>query len=102
MNTNHHDQFYCDQSDEYRAACPLCERVILKSDVDEALEVVANHNDARHGGDQVAHVVGEFREDLDEFMDYVKSEHGSSVCGDFGAHIVRTDAWGAMADLASR
>lgn len=42
--------------DGVRAICKDCETVVLKDSEHEALETVNEHNEKRHGGDEVAGV----------------------------------------------
>jgi len=81
---------------QHHAVCPLCTRVVSKDTEGEAASVAESHNESRHGGDEVAQVVGPYREDLDEFMDAVKEKHGSDVYGEIGARIVDVDPWGVI------
>lgn len=60
--------------DGVRAICKECERVVLKDDSEEAKDVVDNHNDNMHDGDDVAglcawDVVGE---EIDVDIDSVR------------------------------
>lgn len=81
----------------HHAICPTCVRVVTKELREDAAETVETHNDARHGGDSVARVVGPAKEDLDEFMDYVDAEFDDEIYDDIGSHIVETDPWGVLA-----
>lgn len=84
-----------DAGGQHHAICPLCVRVVSKLDRDELQDVIENHNEQRHDGNEVAEIVS--AEELDGFMDRVKSQHGMEVYEEIAPHIVDVDPWGVLA-----
>lgn len=78
------------------AVCPVCTRIVTRDDSDAVASIVENHNEQRHEGDRIARLVGPTEAELNEFMDYVREEHGTEVYGDIGAYIVENDPWGVL------
>lgn len=81
---------------ERLAACPLCVRTVKKDTQDEAEELVESHNDQRHDGNDVAKVLGPYKEDLNEFMDHVRKQYGTDTFERFARHIIKKDPWGVL------
>jgi hypothetical protein len=81
------------QNMDNHAVCPLCVRVVTKSNREELEQVVFDHNDARHDGKDVARLVGPAQEDLNEFIDCVRDEFDRDTFEEISQHIVKQDPW---------
>lgn len=78
---------------KHHAICPKCVRVVSKDEESEAQDVVEQHNDQLHDGEQIARVVGPYKEDLNEFIDEVRDEFDYNTFEKISQHIVKTDPW---------
>lgn len=83
---------------KHHAICPECTRIVSKNTEEEARDVVESHNDNRHGGDDVARVVGPYEEDLNAFVDYVRDEFDMDVFEQITSRIINKDPWGVLDD----
>lgn len=87
---------HSNSTESVRAACPLCTRIITRDEREELQEIIDHHNEQRHGGDDVAQIVANTTDALNEFMDDVREKHGSAVYREMGTHIVNADPWNLL------
>ncbi|MFB6126737.1 MAG: hypothetical protein ABEJ79_05505 [Halolamina sp.] len=80
----------------YHGICPLCNEVVSKETTAAARQVVYNHNEMRHDGEEVARVVSSRRAALNEFLDYVDENFSAEVFERVEATVVDTEPWGAL------
>lgn len=58
-------------SEQVRAACPKCVRLLDCDSVDKAESLIESHNEGMHDGDEVGFVIHETVEDMAEFLNMV-------------------------------
>lgn len=76
-----------------RAVCPECERVVKKDTEAEAWEVVDNHNEQRHGGEEVAGVHADDVQSVNEMMAAAKENMDFEDYLSFVATVMDSDAF---------
>lgn len=58
----------------FEVECPQCDRTVTKETQAEAEELVESHNEQRHGGENVAIILGE-KDPLTSFVDVIDDPH---------------------------
>jgi phosphopantetheine adenylyltransferase len=82
-----------DTTDDHFAMCPKCVRIVQKDRFSDAKELVESHNQSQHDGQNIARAVGPYREDLNEFIDYVRDAFGDTVRDQMFDHIIESDPY---------
>lgn len=80
--------------EQHHGVCPLCARVITRSDIDELGSIIANHNEQRHGGEEVARLVGSSTDELNELMDEARGNYDRQTYRELVNCVLKSDVWG--------
>lgn len=79
-------------SEQVRAACPSCVRLLSCDSVDEAEKLMDSHNENMHDGEDIGFVIHETVEEMAEFLEQVHEEATEEQYSNFISQLAKGDS----------